>query len=215
MDLLMFVLTAIAAGLGAYFGAYLKKRAENQATKEDFDQLMDQLRTTTQVAQQVVADVQHQDWAAREWKALRLKKLEELADAATEMNDWWQRVAWEVSKPDRNLDTPAAARKFSTLSRLYFPELRLEADALTSAFDEAVIAAIQCNIDVRAEQVYSNEHYAQRPNGLQEMKADLDRQKAAIRIAMQRIPEVSRPVAASLELLRRRLPGMVLAVRQG
>jgi len=78
------ILVAAFAAAGAYFGRYLTIKAENLATKEDFGQLQKQLAQSTHLVESVKSEVAHLDWVAREWEALRVKKIEELMTAIYE-----------------------------------------------------------------------------------------------------------------------------------
>src|SRR6476469_5123833 len=77
------IITAVAAGLAAWFGSFLKTKGQNFATKQDFDELLEQLRANTEVVESV-NEVGQRDWAEREWKNLRRRKLETLFDKIQE-----------------------------------------------------------------------------------------------------------------------------------
>lgn len=74
---LLILLAVVAAGAGAWIGAYFGKRGEAKALKDGFEDVLKQLRETTSTVEKIRAEVQHDDWAARELKTLRRTRLEE------------------------------------------------------------------------------------------------------------------------------------------
>ncbi|KRB08929.1 hypothetical protein [Lysobacter sp. Root690] len=121
-----------AAGEG-----YAKRKGENLATKEDFDELLDQLRKNTKATEQIRTEIAHQDWAAREWKALRAKKLEELLIELNSISDHLEQYRNHVMTGAALTSESDAFAKFTTLQAMYFPELQL----LCSGFLVAARAA--------------------------------------------------------------------------
>lgn len=105
--------------------AYAKRKGENLATKEDFDQLLHQLRKNTEATEQIRTEIAHQDWAAREWKAARSRKLEELLLLVGAVDRWhdelWElTIAGNFGRPPKDDPSDHAL----ALQVMYFPELR-------------------------------------------------------------------------------------------
>jgi hypothetical protein len=116
---------------------YLGKRAEVYATRSDLDEIVRQLKATTELTEQVKAAVSHADWLAREWKAIRRTKLEELVVSAISLTQWLdhQRSVSFFQLEQKNPAPPAD--RVDMLTSLYFPELRSESAALVHAQNAA------------------------------------------------------------------------------
>ena len=69
---------ALCAGIAAYAGGYLRRRGEHLATKQDFENLLSQLAANTRLVETVKAEIGIQDWTERQWRQLRITKLEYL-----------------------------------------------------------------------------------------------------------------------------------------
>jgi len=120
MTLLEFVLTVIFAGLGAYGGSYLRERGKNLATHEDLERLTKQVASTTRVAEEIKQSISYQDWARREWEALRRSKLEEIVSASQRAQGWLEEsreLCWNREMRDPEGDPLG---ELGMLVRLYF-----------------------------------------------------------------------------------------------
>ena len=119
---LFLLITALFAGIGAYFGKYLSTKGANLATREDFNSLQEQLRVSTLLVESVKSEIARTDWVAREWAALRIKKIEELTTTLHACE------AYLRTKRDASIDcryypeTPPFDQGIM-ISELYLPEL--------------------------------------------------------------------------------------------
>jgi hypothetical protein len=115
-------LVVILASSAAFFVRYLERKAENYVTREDFQLLQEQLERSTRIVESIKAEVQHSDWARREWFTIQSKKLEELTAALnklmTVVNDLPAKVRLEnIGNYSEEINSVI------TLTQLYFPEL--------------------------------------------------------------------------------------------
>jgi len=130
-------LSFVAGAAGQFIASYLKKRGETLATKTDMEEILRQLSETTRVAEEVRSSVSQADWAAREWRAIRRLKLEELLSSAYSLDRWLdvQRSKWVHNEPVASDEAPLDHLKL--LAALYFPELKTEALAVWIAHQNA------------------------------------------------------------------------------
>jgi hypothetical protein len=130
---LLLALGILATVAGNWLSAYVKKRAETYATKADLQEVLRQLQATTRATEEVRTAVSHADWVAREWRATRRTKLEELLNSVYALDHWLeaQQQKWIYKGPQTFDESPMD--RISVLVALYFPELRNEADSVLSA----------------------------------------------------------------------------------
>lgn len=123
--LLGLVIWGLVSGVCAFLGAYLAKLAEGRVADSRFQTLKQQLADTTHLVQEIQTNVAHGDWAEREWKALRGRKLEELMQEAIladlAIHDLHRRVI--SLTPDVTNDSTSLA-KVRLLQAMFFPEMK-------------------------------------------------------------------------------------------
>lgn len=118
---------------GIFLVKYLGRRAEVYATRSDLHEVLRQLKATTELTEQVKAAVSHADWIAREWKAIRRAKLEELVESAISLPQWLDHQrSVSFFHAEQKKPSPPADR-VSMLTALYFPELEAEAATIVQA----------------------------------------------------------------------------------
>lgn len=134
---LLLAIGIVASAAGTWLAAYFKKRAETYATKADMQELLGQLKSTTRVTEEVRTAVSHADWAAREWRATRRIKLEELLTSVYELGHWLdaQQSKWIYKEPTAFDKSPND--RVNVLASLYFPELRGEVSFVLAAHHSA------------------------------------------------------------------------------
>ena len=131
------IIVMVAAGLGAFFGEHLRTRGKILATKADFESLKDQLRFNTKIVETIKRDVDHKDWAKREWTNLRRVKLEALINAMHDCTAFLPRHR-NSSVEGKYHDEQEPMDELDTLASLYLPELKLEVLSFTMACRELV-----------------------------------------------------------------------------
>jgi hypothetical protein len=131
------IIVMVAAGLGAFFGQHVRTRGKNLATKADFESLKDQLRFNTKIVETIKRDVDHKDWAKREWTNLRRVKLEALINAMHDCTAFLPRHR-NSSVEGKYHDEQEPMDELDTLASLYLPELKLEVLSFTMACRELV-----------------------------------------------------------------------------
>jgi len=121
--ILFSLLVAVAS---AYLTSYMRERGKNFASKADFDNLISQLKVTTKTAEEVRTSISHADWTAKELKTLRRIKLEELLESVYLLRRWMDKYQNERFFGNQANDEICPIVKISLISRLYFPEFKLE-----------------------------------------------------------------------------------------
>ena len=106
--------------------AFANKSGEIDALVSKFDVLTDQLKANTETVETVKRDINHADWAVREWKTIRRLKLEELMRNISNYMEWQSaycsEYVWGREKPAG--ESPMA--QIDLLATLYFTELTNE-----------------------------------------------------------------------------------------
>ena len=132
--LLVLAMLLVGTTASTFVASYIRKRAETYATKADLEQLVQQLRATTEAAEEVKTAIAHSDWTTREWKTLRRVKLEELIAAVYAVRQWLDKDM-NVRFFNEPKDSDASPIwKLELISRLYFPELFIEINALNQVY---------------------------------------------------------------------------------
>jgi len=133
-----------ATVIGNVVTSYARKRGETLATKADFDEILRQLRASTKATEDIKSSVQHSDWISREWKVIRRTKLEELLDSAYAADHWLEacRNRWLFQNTSEL--GPDPTDKVKRICALYFPELKVQAAALSSAQQAAIKWNVSC-----------------------------------------------------------------------
>jgi len=184
-------ISALCAGFAAYAGGYLRRRGENLATKQDFDALLSQLAANTLLVETVKAEVGIQDWAERQWRQLRITKLEELMltlDALdVELNDKRNHAAdGKIYYGPENLN------RIDAIGTLYFPELSAELRTLASCSRNLTRAYIQ-----RSQQIMTGDNSA-KSVALDGMLADFSANNPPYLRAVDELRSKSREVLISI-----------------
>lgn len=133
----------VGGSAGYWIAPYLKKRAETLATKADMAEVLRQLSETTRTTEQVRLAVAHSDWAQREWRTTRRLKLEELLATAYSLDQWLnsQQERWMHGKQPTDETRPMD--RLQLLATLYFPDLKVEADAVRTSHQNAYKYIVQ------------------------------------------------------------------------
>ncbi|APR05841.1 hypothetical protein [Thauera chlorobenzoica] len=127
---LLLGLLLINSAAAGWVGSYFRKRGETYATKADMDAILDQIHATTEVAEQVKTAIAHSDWTTREWKTLRRVKLEELMEAVYATREWLSKELNSRLFGQTQSSGASPVWKVQLVSRLYFPEMAREIQAL-------------------------------------------------------------------------------------
>ncbi|UOF16611.1 hypothetical protein IEQ11_08190 [Lysobacter capsici] len=130
---------ALVSGLFAFFGAYLAKLAEGRVADRRFETLTAQLAVTTTTVQRIQTEVAHGEWAQREWKSIRQRKLEELLGEAGAVEAFLDHCRNQLPQAQPPTPPPLPLDKFEVLVHLYFPELLDTGRAFATSARAAVI----------------------------------------------------------------------------
>jgi hypothetical protein len=141
LTILNVVIAALVSSLTALGVSYFRTRGQNLATKHDFDELSKQLRANTELVEAIKSEVSQRDWARREWTNLRRTKLEALLDKMHECETYLDR-ARSAALGGETERGPDVINEFNTISTLYFPELKKEADEFWFACKEMIIKVL-------------------------------------------------------------------------
>ncbi|WP_057921220.1 hypothetical protein [Lysobacter capsici] len=136
---LAMVVLALVSGLCAFFGAYLAKLAEGRVADSRFETLTAQLAVTTTTVQRIQTEVAHGEWAQREWKSIRQRKLEELLAEAAAVEAFLDHFRNQLPHAQPPTPPPLQLDKFEVLISLYFPELLDTGRAFANSARAAVI----------------------------------------------------------------------------
>ncbi len=120
---LFLCLAVTLSGLAAWALRYLERKAENYVTREDFEKLQEQLAASTRLVESVKSEVQHSDWARREWFAFRSKKLEALMDAVNALAGSMVVLQQMAIRGETIVFNTEMQDNVISVVRLYFPEL--------------------------------------------------------------------------------------------
>ncbi|UOF16609.1 hypothetical protein IEQ11_08180 [Lysobacter capsici] len=118
----VYVVQWVLRRLGAGGDAYAAKKGQNLATKEDLADAVKQLKEFEETR----AAVAHEDWVAREWKAVRARHLEAFEGGLQESYDYAQdlmQAAIFTAKEGLARNDGGVAIRLRTLQKLYYPEL--------------------------------------------------------------------------------------------
>lgn len=133
---LLLAITLISTVASALLSSYVRKRAETYASKADLSELVRQLETTTQAAEAVKAAISHADWSVREWQSLRRTKLEELLTTVYDVRHWLDVDMNVRFFNEAKTERKSPIWKLEVVSRLYFPELRVETQQLSLVYTQ-------------------------------------------------------------------------------
>jgi hypothetical protein len=132
------VVMAVVGILATLGTSYFRTRGQNLATKHDFEELKKQLKANTELVETIRSEVSQRDWTQREWTSLRRVKLEALFDKMHECETYLDHARSAANRGEIE-DRPDVINQFDTISTLYFPELREEANEYYLACKELVI----------------------------------------------------------------------------
>ncbi|AOS83296.1 hypothetical protein BIU88_03545 [Chlorobaculum limnaeum] len=76
--IIFFLISLSATAAFSFFSGLFQKKGEQTATKADLNNLVKQIEATTKAQEEIKTSIAHLDWSQREWKKLRITKLEEL-----------------------------------------------------------------------------------------------------------------------------------------
>lgn len=132
--ILGFVIWAVAGAVGAYVGTWLAKRAEADVADGRFERLAGQLRKTTLAVEEIRTAVAHEEWTEREWKAIRIKNLEQFMSYVLETMAVYVQFSYDLrmAKEDPRHD-PSPGINARTLQNLFYPELEHSLGAFMDA----------------------------------------------------------------------------------
>lgn len=197
--LLLVAIVFVSTTAASYIAAYLARRGQNAADRIDRQAILDQLRATTAAAEQIRIDIQHADWAAKEWKTTRRTKLEAFYNQLYESKEWVEDYASIRIFAREKQEQPSPISKLEILCRIYLPELLGDVKLLTLTWSEMIVAVA----DASTALLQARENMAQRQVVFETFKAAWQplyarsaQQIAAIEL---RVPEV---LAAINELER-------------
>ncbi|MEO2219456.1 hypothetical protein ABGV49_20585 [Chromobacterium vaccinii] len=117
------ILSAAVALASSFLIAYMKQKGQQKAINEAFSNVKEQLEETTRAVKKVESEISQRDWIDREWRTIRMAKLEELYLLISLVPDWLHNEALhQLIRPQENrMENPF--EKAATISTLYFPEL--------------------------------------------------------------------------------------------
>ncbi|UYK76879.1 hypothetical protein NG825_00245 [Xanthomonas sacchari] len=133
---LLLAITLLSTVASALLSSYIRKRAETYASKADLSELVRQLETTTQAAEAVKTAISHADWSVREWQSLRRTKLEELLTTVYDVRHWLDVDMNVRFFNEARTESKSPIWKLEVVSRLYFPELRVETQQLSLVYTQ-------------------------------------------------------------------------------
>jgi hypothetical protein len=133
---LLLALLLVGSVISGFITSYIRKRGETYATRADLAELVTQLRATTEAAEQVKTAIAHNDWTIKEWKTLRRIKLEELVENVYALRLWLDKERSARIYGGKENESPNPVWKLELVSRLYFPELQDEIQALAHVYHE-------------------------------------------------------------------------------
>ena len=136
------MLMVAAAATGSFAMAYLKTRGTNLATKGDFESLQEQLHANTELVTTIKAEVDRREWAQREWTNLRRVKLEALIQRMHDCEDYLTKLD-TLAKDGLVMEGRDPIGELDTMSKLYLPELRIEALDYGQSFMDRKISALR------------------------------------------------------------------------
>lgn len=123
-----FLITIALVGVLIYFNrrlsSFASKTGEIEAITSKFEQLTAQLKSNTETVEGVRTEIAHGDWVAREWKALRRQKLEQLLENVFAITGWQEVYRLEKIFQSKISAGDSPITKIELIGLLYFPELR-------------------------------------------------------------------------------------------
>ena len=136
--LLLIAVTFVASAGGAFLSAYFKRRGESLATKADFQQLLDQLRQSTDLAEEIKANIQSKYGEQATLRALLRDRMESLVMATFELESWLSEARAHALQGESFESNGSPMSKISALRDIYFPEVGLEFSELNVRYIEYV-----------------------------------------------------------------------------
>jgi len=130
--LIQAVLTLLAFGAGMLFGARLETNEKNLITNADLDSLQNQSRCGAESVETVKTHIERDDWRKREWANLHRTKLAALLNMMQDCEQYLDRLR-NTAQESEVIEGPDPLQGLSVITTLYFPELKIEADAYLAA----------------------------------------------------------------------------------
>lgn len=130
---IIFVVMLIATGFGSYLASYLSHKGQNLATKEDFQELLDQQRQSTEVTEQIRAEIEASFGERKELKARLRDKMEELMQVTIKLDSWVDDVRGVAFDGRLASVAKSPLAKINALTSLYFPLIESERSELALA----------------------------------------------------------------------------------
>jgi hypothetical protein len=138
--LIFLVVSIIGGAISTFTKGLLQKKGEQFATKTDLNDLIEQIKKTTQAQEEIKTSISHIDWSNREWKKIRITKLEELLDSINTYRD--EALRFQTIMMSGNLDDKKTATNTppkwtnNIIASLYFPELENKVSELYKLISE-------------------------------------------------------------------------------
>lgn len=178
--ILLIAISLTGSAIGALVASYFKRRGETLATKADFDELLNQLQQSTQLAEEIKADIQSKYGEQSTLRALLRDRTESIIMATFELESWLEAARSRAlyGEPFNWGGSPIS--KISALRDIYFPEVSVE-------FHELKLRYV---------------HYVQWILGLQEVRLNSGGQAAAMKPYLSTFLKSYQPFSDALEPFR-------------
>jgi hypothetical protein len=131
--LIMAACAFVGVAVYSFLVPYFRRRGEAYATKADLDAILSQAEKITEATETIKVSISRQDWTHREYVSLRRAKLEELMIAVHELGSWLGKEEQHLFYGRERNDDATPVNIVTTLSGLYFPELKQQVDGLKKA----------------------------------------------------------------------------------
>lgn len=172
------ILVLLISGMGSYFAKYLETKGQNLATKEDFESLRRQLSESTRVIEGIKAEFARTDWALKEWTALRIRKIEEMMNLYSTLQNHVN-ATFAKAMAREQLPEWSNAEKALVIAELYLPELFEDATDLVRQVQGLPLACATIDVYARDRAPGRPEDFSK---GRFELKIDLTTQATLKRI---------------------------------
>jgi hypothetical protein len=127
------VLGLIALYVRKFMSAYASKIGEIKAQTDNLEDIKTYLRETTELTEQIKADIGHEDWRERERLTLYRSRMEDLLSAVYAVQAECSRQHSEALGESELRSDETPNNRALVLVALYFPNLRLDTLALQRA----------------------------------------------------------------------------------
>lgn len=172
------ILVLLISGIGSYFAKYFETKGQNLATKEDFESLRRQLSESTKVVEGIKAEFARTDWALKEWTALRIRKIEEMMNLYSTLQNHVD-ATFANALAREPLPEWSNAEKAIVIAELYLPELLEDATDLAHQVRRLPPACTAINASARDRAPGRPEDFSK---GRDDLRIDLTTQTTLKRI---------------------------------